>query len=277
MKSGPIDNVEASALKFPKVSTKHGKGLNQVAKLVYEDNISFSKDVKSQALQNFYLKLGFEKVSYFSVNQALFDQYNLAVNSIKTFLNEQDKKDLLCTSFDKWTSADQKRFLGVYLYPGGKSICLGMVNFRGFCGGEETLAHLKHLLEVFDLCPSDIDICVVDCGADVQLTSRLANWYSFPCLCHIIYMIAKKLHFEETAYLRENDLESEPGFDEPSDIADLFDDMDDYVSVVKTAAAVCRKIHRSVRLQEKLPDAQKIKGLPQVSVVLKMLLAGTHF
>ena len=32
-------------------------------------------------------------------------------------------------------------------------------------------------------------------------------------------MIAKKLIFEETAYLRENDLESESGFDEPSDIA----------------------------------------------------------
>ena len=77
-----------------------------------------------------------------------------------------------------------------------------------------------------------------------------------------------KLIFEETAYLRENDLESEPGFDEPSDIADLIDDTDDYVSVVKTAAAICRTIHRSVRLQEKLQDAQKIKGLPQVSVVI---------
>ena len=144
-----------------------------------------------------------------------------------------------------------------------------MVNFRGFCGGEETLAHLKHLLEVFDFCPSDIDICVVDCRADVQLASRLANWYTFPCLCHIINMRAKKLIFEETAYLRENDLESERGFDEPGDIADLVDDMDDYVSVVKTAAPICRKIHRSVRLQEKLQDAQKIKGLPQVSVVIE--------
>ena len=203
------------------------------------------------------------------MNQSLNDQYNSAVNSIKTFLNEGDKKNLLCILFDKWTSADQKQFLGVYLYAGGKSICLGMVNFRGFCGGEETLAHLKHLLEVFDLCPSDIDICVVDYGADVQLASRLANWYTFPCLCHFFNMIAKKLIFEETAYLRENDLESEPGFDEPSDIADLIDDMDDYVSVVKTAAAICRKIHRSVRLQEKLQDAQKIKGLPRVSVVIE--------
>ena len=34
--------------------------------------------------------------------------------------------------------------------------------------------------------------------------------------------------------------------------------MDDYVSVVKNAAAICRKIHRSVRLQEKLQDAQKM-------------------
>ena len=43
LKRGPIDNVATSALKFPKVSTKHGKGLNQVAKLVYEDNFPISK------------------------------------------------------------------------------------------------------------------------------------------------------------------------------------------------------------------------------------------
>ena len=46
LKRGPIDNVATSALKFPKVSTKHGKGLNQVAKLVYEENIAISKVVK---------------------------------------------------------------------------------------------------------------------------------------------------------------------------------------------------------------------------------------
>ena len=54
-----------------------------------------------QTLQNFYLKLGFDKVPYYSVNQALNDQYILAVNSIKTFLDERDKKDLLCISFDE--------------------------------------------------------------------------------------------------------------------------------------------------------------------------------
>ena len=64
LKRGPIDDVATSALKFPKVSTKHGNCLNQVAKLVYEDNIPISKVVKSQTLQNFYLKLGFDKVSY---------------------------------------------------------------------------------------------------------------------------------------------------------------------------------------------------------------------
>ena len=95
-------------------------------------------------------------------------------------------------------------------------------------------------------------------------------------------MIARKLIFEETAYLRENDLESEPGFDEPSDIADHIDEMDDYVSVVKTASPICRKIHRSFRLQQKLQDAQKIKcrmprRFPLFLSVLKMLLAGTHF
>ena len=210
-KKRPAPDTSA-VLKFPRRSLPTvGKGLEHAARLVYNDNIAISKVVKSDTLQFMYSQLKFDTVSYYSVNQALNDNYQTVVRAIKHLLNERDKNDLMCISFDKWTSADQKRYLGVYLYVASKSICLGMINYRGFCGGEETLAHLKHLLEIFDLVPNDIHLCVVDCGADVQLGSRLANWYTFPCLCHIINLIAKKLLFNENACLQDDSILKPPG------------------------------------------------------------------
>ena len=46
-------------------------GLNEVAKLVYEDNIPVYKVVRSPTLQSFFKQLHFSKVTYCSVNNAL--------------------------------------------------------------------------------------------------------------------------------------------------------------------------------------------------------------
>lgn len=267
----PAAMLDNEVLSFAKSSRKDvvSKGLNRVAKLVYEDSIPITKVAKSETLQSFYQQLGFDKVSYYSINRALNIQYQSAVNRVKDVLRKRNKMDLLCISFDKWTSADMKRFLGVYLYAANQSICLGMIPYRGFCGGEESLGYLKKLLETFGLVPDDIKMCVVDCGSDVQLASRLAQWFTFPCLCHVINLIARKLILTENELLSQEDSDSEfaPADDEEAtDVVNLIDDMEDYVSVVRQASDICRKIHRSTRLQEKLQDAQRLKGLPTLGV-----------
>ena len=51
--------------------------------------------------------------------------------------------------------------------------------------------------------PSDITICIVYCGADVQGVPKELGWYVFPCLAPVVNLCAKKFvlkmkdsHFE---------------------------------------------------------------------------------
>ena len=55
-----------------------------------------------------------------------------------------------------------------------------------FCGSEDIAAHLRKLLDLFGLIPSDITVSVKDCGADVQNVADIFGWFSFPCLAHVI-------------------------------------------------------------------------------------------
>ena len=86
-------------------------GLNEVAKLVYEDNIPVYKVVRSPTLQSFFKQLHFSKVTYCSVNNALEVNYQTAVQKIKDLIVTRDKRQMLSLSFDKWTSADNKSSL----------------------------------------------------------------------------------------------------------------------------------------------------------------------
>ena len=103
------------------------------------------------------------------------------------FIAKRDKQQILCISFDEWTGIDGKQYLGVYLYCMSENICLRLIPFTGSCGGEKICVSLQ--LKIFILLPQDIIIAIVDCGSDVQLAARLFQWYTFPCLAHIINLI----------------------------------------------------------------------------------------
>ena len=47
-------------------------------------------------------------------------------------------------------------------------------------------------MKTFNLILSDIKIAVTVCGADVIAASTLCGWINFPCLTHVINLIAKK-------------------------------------------------------------------------------------
>ena len=136
-------------LPFPKTSkieTVKTRGLNEVARLVYSDGLTINTVVSSKTLQSFYQKLNFAKVSYQSVNGTLEQQYHSIVAKIKSMVDSRDKQQLVSLSFDKWTSLDRKKYIGVYLHINQMNICLGLVEYHGFCGSEEIAAHLKYLV-----------------------------------------------------------------------------------------------------------------------------------
>ena len=47
-----------------------------------------------------------------------------------------------------------------------ETVSLGMVKFTGFCGTEE----------IFGPMPPDINICIVDCGADIQGVAKVGTF-----------------------------------------------------------------------------------------------------
>ena len=98
--------------------------------------------------------MNFAKVTHHSVNVTLEAEYQYVFEKIKVLIAERDKKQVLGLSFDKWTSADGKKFIGVYLYAEGKNnICLGLVHYVGRCGAEEICSHLKDTLKLYGLVP----------------------------------------------------------------------------------------------------------------------------
>ena len=124
-------------LSFTKVARTDQKGFVDVARLVYEDNVPVNKVVTSSVLQSRYKRMNFAKVTHHSVNVTLEAEYQYVFEKIKVLIAERDKKQVLGLSFDKWTSADGKKFIGVYLYAERKNICLGLVHCVGRCGAEE--------------------------------------------------------------------------------------------------------------------------------------------
>ena len=75
------------------------------------------------------------------------------------------------------------------------------------CGSSEITMHLSNRLELIGIKISDIDYMVTDCGSDVQKVARDTNNFSFPCLCHIINLIVKRLIVNEYDTTDDSDAE----------------------------------------------------------------------
>ena len=116
---------------------------------------------------------------------------------VKSIIASRDPSNVLCVSFDKWTTTDGVKFLGIYLYIEKQEVCLGMIYYTGLCGTEELCTLFKKHLQLYGILPSDITICVVDCGAYVQAVANVFNWFSFPCLAHFVNLLDMLLRFIE--------------------------------------------------------------------------------
>ena len=64
-----------------------------------------------------------------------------------------------------------------------------------FCGAEEIRNYLEERLAIFDIQLSRVDVYFVsftDMGADGQRLAEMTGIFMFPCLAHVINLIAKK-------------------------------------------------------------------------------------
>ena len=174
------------------------------------------------------------------------------MSGIKQLLHSRERKELMCLSCDKWTSADNTRFIGVYLVASGKKLCLGMLNYVGFCGSEENAVKLKRGLEVFDLQLSDVPIHITDCGSGVRKVSELVHAFHFPCLADVINLIVQRFLLQITNAGNDDD--------EPDS-----DDEDEYQNTKYNEVA---KISRTPKLTDQLKSAQEILKEPNLTVVV---------
>ena len=107
-----------SKLQFCAKSGKY-KQYEDVARLVYEDNISIHRVVKSKTLQYFYRRLGINGVSFDSLNICLQEEYHFIVDKINLLLNSRNSKYLLIcrlTSGPVLTTRDLLVF--IYMHAG---------------------------------------------------------------------------------------------------------------------------------------------------------------
>ena len=221
--------------KVCKLSTTK-KGLDEVARLVFEDNIPINNIVSSQTHQMWFKRMNFDKVTHASLNETLEIKYHIVVQIINDKIKTRNAKQLLGLSFDKWTSTDKTKFLGVYLYLNGENICLGTLYFTGICGAEEVIALWKTHLKLFDLHITDIGMFITDLGSDMQLCARLCKIDNFPCLAHILNIIAKRfiLQNAEAEDAQNDDFGFDPDIEvTPPDHA--------YESTIQKVRAIVRK------------------------------------
>ena len=123
------------------------RGLSKIVRLVY----SYYKTNKEEDFAEIFRDTGYARVNYDVINGELERQYHILVSRIKSDVAKRDPKGLLVLSLDKWTSSDNKKFIGFHLYMNGLTYCLGLVHYVGFCGSEEKIVHIRRLFKNFDL------------------------------------------------------------------------------------------------------------------------------
>ena len=146
-RKAPTNQPKIGFKKCPKLNLP--KGMDTVSKLVYKDNIPITAVAKSEALQSMFRELGFGSVTYHSMNKALDEKYHCIVSKLKSIIESRNKEQLLTITFDKWTSQDGKKFIGIYLYVDLHDICLGLIPYKHFCGAEEIATYLRKQLALF--------------------------------------------------------------------------------------------------------------------------------
>ena len=246
-----------SMLPFAPRKTSNSKAVELAARLVYEDNISLNQIVNSQVIKEVLTPYG--NYSRHSVNKCIGDSYQLVLRQIRAFIDGRDERDILCVSFDKWTSPDSNKFLGLYLYCRGESICLDLFHFKGTCGAEEVAAMLKKHLAIFGLGHTDIHVQITDCGSDMQKVGDIFNWFTFPCLAHIVNLIVKR-------FICSDSVNSDSGCDVPEPRTDIESDEDEDTSTectqsyfnnaIQVARQIVRDVHRKPLVRDRLEELQ---------------------
>ena len=103
--------------KAPKIADpKHTQGLNDAARLVYEDNFPITSVASSAVLKQWAKRLGYGELHYSEINQRMTEIYQQIVANITTLLSSRKNQDVICLSFDKWKAIDSTKFIGGYLY-----------------------------------------------------------------------------------------------------------------------------------------------------------------
>ena len=215
--------------------------------------------------------MNFDPVSTYSLNKSLDEEYQFLHHKVQAFISSRDAKQPPVNSFDKWTSVDQKKFIVVYLYVQSKAIALGIVPYEGFCGSEEIAVNIKNLLRAFNLIPSDIRIAVTDSGADVNAASTLCGWFNFPCLTHVINLIAKKvisLPTDEEAAPNENDWNYNSESESESSQSEILSLSNNYMDAIRFARKTVRTVHNSPKQRDKLSSLQRAMEKPVLGVIL---------
>ena len=114
-------------------------------------------------------------------------------------MSERKPRDLISLSFDKRTAAGNVKYIGACLYFRVQNLCLGLIHYTGFCGAcgaEQVASLLKERLNVFDISLSEVTFFTTDIGSDFQRVARLEDKFTFPCLAHVIHLIAKRVVFK---------------------------------------------------------------------------------
>ena len=122
---------------------------------------------------------------------------------------------------------------------------------------------MKDHLNKFGMSLSDIGKFVTDMGSDVQNVARICGKFSFPCLCHFIYLIAKAL---------KNKLQSDEENDaDDDDLDDRFDQEDKLCDLISTVVTAVKRIKDSPVQEDNLTNLRKT-----VSGKSVMLIRNNH-
>ena len=218
-----------------------------------EDNFPITSVASSAVLKQWAKRLGYGDLHYSEINQRMTEIYQQTVANITTLLSSRKKQDVICLSFDKWTAIDSTKFIGGYLYFKAKKLCLGLMNYTGPCPAERIIEQQDRRLSIFNLSLSDIGVFVTDMGSDVQKVARVANKFTFLCLCHVVNLIVKDFMLKTGAEIPDDDeLEFEADGADPEEA--------DFTDVVIRVKREVRRVRHSIDIETRLTKAQEVKN-----------------